>query len=77
LENAQLHKMGAAMVEQIFDFMVRDMNQFIADLQGKSALTTEQGQMILAGIRKPHVDAARFTDVWNAVYALKDAYVNA
>ena len=50
------------------------MNGFITELHGKSATTATQAQLIVVGLRKPAVDAARFKEVWETVYALKDAY---
>ncbi len=64
LENAKIYKMKADVVEQIFDFMIRDVAQLATVLHGQSATTAEQAGQALKLVRRPVVDAERFTRVW-------------
>ena len=62
-------------VDQIFDFMVRDLSKFALQLYGKPSSTPQQMDYGIRMIRKPVVDAERYQRVWlNQVYALKDEY---
>ncbi len=74
LENAKLYQVPDAMVDQIFDFMVRDFSKFALELHGKMLSTPEQCEFCLAMIRKPATDKARFNTVWEEVKAQDGAY---
>ena len=52
------------MVDQIFDFMVRDFSKFALQLYCKPSSTPAQMDLCLKMIRKPVVDAARYDRVW-------------
>jgi acyl-CoA dehydrogenase len=75
LENARIYEEDDAMVDQIFDFMVRDMSKFALQLYGKPSSTSAQMDLCLRMIRKPAGDPARYAKVWQEqVSILKDAY---
>ncbi|MBT3320898.1 MAG: acyl-CoA dehydrogenase [Anaerolineae bacterium] len=75
LENAEIYEIDEALVDQIFDFMVRDFSKFALQLYGKPSSTDEQMAFCQRMIRKVVVDEARYQKVWQEhVYALKDIY---
>ena len=75
LENARIYGIGADLVDQIFDCMVRDMSKFALDLYGKPGASSQQMDYCMKMIRKPVADTARFERVWGEeVHPLKDAY---
>jgi len=75
LENAPRYAIDANLLDQIFDFMVRDFSQAALQLYSKPSTTAEQADFCVKLIRKPAVDAARSQHVWqNHVLALNGAY---
>jgi acyl-CoA dehydrogenase len=75
LENAGIYSIDNDLVDQIFDFMVRDLSGFALRLYGQPSSTNQQIEYCLRMIRRPVVDAERFNRVWlNQVYPLKDEY---
>jgi len=75
LENAKIYEVEEIVVDQIFDFMVRDFSKFALQLYSKPSSTEAQMEFCQRMIRKPVVDNARYRKVWKEhVYALKDAY---
>ena len=64
-----------ALLDQIFDFMVRDMSKYALDIFNKSTSTEVQKDLALAIIQKPAFDKTRFDQVWSEhVDPLKDIY---
>ncbi len=75
LENARLYGIEADLVDQIFDFLVRDFSEFALQLYGKASSTPEQMRRCEQMIRKPVRDDRRYDAVWNQrVLALDGAY---
>lgn len=75
LENAKIYEMDEALVDQIFDFMVRDFSKFALQLYSKPSSTEEQMAFCQRMICKAVVDETRYQKVWQEhVYALKDIY---
>jgi acyl-CoA dehydrogenase len=74
LEQAALTGLDTGMLDQIFDFQVRDFNTYAVALHGKPTATTAQQDWALSAIRKPVPDAARFTRIWERVRAYDGAY---
>ncbi|MEM7179797.1 MAG: acyl-CoA dehydrogenase [Spirochaetota bacterium] len=76
IENAQLDGLeDDALMDQIFDFMVRDFSKFAVQVFSKPSSTEKQMEVCKKMIRKPSVDEDRFMQVWEKhVYALKDQY---
>ncbi len=75
LENARIYGIDDGLVDQIFDFMVRDFSTFALALHAKPSSTPQQMDCCLRMIRKPAVDEQRYMTVWqDHVHPLKDAY---
>jgi acyl-CoA dehydrogenase len=75
LENARLYGLAPDLVDQIFDFMVRDFAEFALQLHNKSSSTPEQMRQCLRMIAKPVTDERRYDAVWTEhVLALDGAY---
>jgi len=75
IEKWQLEGLGEDLLEQIFDFMVRDFAKFALQLYSKTSSTEAQMEGCLKMIRKPVVDEARFQRVWQGeVLKLVDAF---
>ena len=74
LEQAALTGVDNDIVDQIFDFQVRDFSTYAVAVHGKSSSTQAQQDWALGAIRKPVSDAARFGRVWERVKAHDGAY---
>jgi acyl-CoA dehydrogenase len=75
LENARIYSIDDDLVDQIFDFMVRDFSKFALQVLGKPSSTPEQVEYCRKMMMKPVFDAARYERVWSGqVLPLKDAY---
>ena len=74
LEQAALTGVDNDIVDQIFDFQVRDFSAYAVAVHGKSSSTQAQQDWALGAIRKPVSDAARFGRVWERVKAHNGAY---
>ena len=75
LENATIQAVENDMVDQIFDFMVRDFSKFALQLYSKPSSTQKQMNLCLQMIQKPAVNSDRFEKIWkDQVYALKETY---
>jgi len=75
LENAPIYEIDDTLVDQIFDFMVRDFSKFALVLYSKPSSTPKQMEFCQKMMRKAHVDPTRFHQIWDEhVYALKDLY---
>ncbi len=75
IEKAGMGAVSDDLLEQIFDFMVRDFSKFALQLYSKTSSTEDQMAGCLKMIKKPVKDEARFQRVWqNTVLALTDVY---
>jgi acyl-CoA dehydrogenase len=74
LEQAELTGLDDDIVDQIFDFQVRDFSLYAVALHGKPTSTQAQQDWALDAVRKPVPDAERFTRVWERVKAYDGAY---
>jgi acyl-CoA dehydrogenase len=75
LESARLHHVDPALVDQIFDVLVRDFSRHAVELHGRRASTAQQMDLALRMIRKPVDDGVRYDRVWSQlVLPLKDGY---
>ena len=76
LEEARLEGLEADLIDQIFDFMVRDFSRHALELHGKQSSTPKQAELCLKMIRRAAVDKRRYENIWtNHVLALNGAYV--
>jgi acyl-CoA dehydrogenase len=64
LEAAPVQGIAPAVLDQIFDVLVREVSEYALGLHNQSASTPEQMALALQMIRKPHQDEARFEEVW-------------
>jgi len=75
LENARIYGMDSALVDRIFDVLVRDFSRHAVELHGRRASDERQMAFALRMIRKPVDDAAEYDRVWNEmVLPLRDAF---
>jgi acyl-CoA dehydrogenase len=75
LENVDFYPIDDDLVDQIFDFMVRDMSGFALKLYSQPTTTAAQMEFCRQIIHRPAVNPERFSRVWlNQVFALCDAY---
>ena len=64
IENAAIYEVDSELLDQIFDFMVRDFSKFALQLYAKPSSSDKQMDLALKMIRKSVVDPARFTTIW-------------
>ncbi len=75
LENAPIYDIDEPLIDQIFDFMVRDFSKFSLQLYSKPSSTPAQLEYCQRMICKSDVDEERYSQVWEEhVYSLKDLY---
>lgn len=75
LENAKLKGIEDDLVEQIFDFMIRDFSKFALQLSQKGCSTLVQQTLCNRMIKRPTVNEARHTRVWeNYAFDMKDQF---
>ena len=75
LENARIYEIGDALLDQIFDFMVRDLSKFALQLFSQPSSTEKQMACCQRMIRKAVHDSARYERVWmEQVAPLSGAY---
>jgi acyl-CoA dehydrogenase len=70
----QADEISTDMLDQIFDFQIRDFSGYAVALYGKPSSTDAQQKWALDAVRKPVVDAARFETVWNDVVTYDGRY---
>ncbi|MBI4924580.1 MAG: acyl-CoA dehydrogenase [Bdellovibrio sp.] len=76
IESAKINSIEDDVLDQIFDFMVRDFSKFALRLYSKTSSTRVQMLLCRNMIKKPVLKPVRFEQVWkNNVYTLKDAYI--
>jgi acyl-CoA dehydrogenase len=75
LENVSHFEVKEDLLEQIFDFMVRDMSAFALNIFSKTSSNEEQKRLALDIIRAPVADQQRFDRIWkDHVFPLKGQY---
>ncbi len=75
LENKKIYGIDDEIIDQIFDFMVRDMSKFALTIYGKAITSEKQQELCLKMLRRPVVNKERYERVLkNYVYALADTY---
>jgi acyl-CoA dehydrogenase len=75
LENAKLSGIEDDLIEQIFDFIIRDFSKFALVLRQKGCATLVQQTICERMIKRPNVDKERDQRMWeNYAYAMKDQY---
>lgn len=74
LEAAPIYEVDDDLIDQIFDFMVRDFSAHALDLYSKPSVTEGQRALCLQMIERPAVDQDRFQRVWRTVHELNGQY---
>lgn len=74
LEQAELTGLDRDVVDQIFDFQIRDFNTHATALLGKPTVTEAQRAWAVGALRSPVADAERFDRVWQQVASYDGAY---
>jgi acyl-CoA dehydrogenase len=75
IEKYHMEKFETDLLEQIFDFMIRDFNEYALQLYSKPDTSEKQMAFCLDMIKKPVNDKDRFKRLWeNHIMVLKDAY---
>jgi acyl-CoA dehydrogenase len=75
LENAKLLGIDDALIDQIFDIMIRDFSKFAMQLYTKGSTTLIQAQICRRMLKRPVVDTKRFAYVYETYVApMKDTY---
>lgn len=75
LENAEIYEVDPDIVNQIFDFMVRDVSKFAVELHNKPSSSAQQMEFCLKMLRKPLADPTQYDRVWKEyVHALNGEY---
>jgi len=74
LENVKIYEIDNDTVDQIFDFMIRDMAHHALTLSQQESCTDKQAESCQKMLGKPRADAARYDRVWQTVEALDGAY---
>ncbi|MFE7049695.1 acyl-CoA dehydrogenase family protein [Streptomyces californicus] len=74
LEQARLTGLDEELLDELFAVLVRDFSAHAVDLHGKDSATEAQQEWALGAVRRPVVDTARSTRIWERVEALSGAY---
>ncbi len=75
IEKAKIDAVEDDLMDQIFDFMVRDFSKFALQLYSKTSSTPEQMEICMKIIKKPAVNPERFNRIWEKqVLSLKETY---
>ncbi|MBF0101344.1 MAG: acyl-CoA dehydrogenase [Desulfobacterales bacterium] len=75
IENATIRNVDIDLIDQIFDFMIRDFSKFALQLYSKSSSTEDQMEFALKMIRKPKLNVERFSRIWDKyLFPLKGSY---
>jgi acyl-CoA dehydrogenase len=75
IENAKIYKIEDDLLDQIFDYMIRDFSKYALQLYSKISSTRLQMLLCHQMIRKPIPDAERFKRLWEGhVLPYKDSY---
>ena len=72
IEKAKIDAVEDDVMDQIFDFMIRDFSKFALQLYSKTGSTDEQMALCLKMIKKPVSDQQRFNRVWENHVAVLD-----
>ena len=75
LENKEIYNVNDDLVDQIFDFMIRDFSKYALQLYCKPSSRFIQKMFFKKMLRRPVVDSNRYERVWKEqVYVLKGVY---
>ncbi len=75
LEEAEILKVSPEVINQIFDFMVRDFSKYALELHQKTTIRPDQVDFCLKMLRKPVHDQDQYLQLWeDYVLALNGEY---
>lgn len=74
IENSKIYNIEDDLLDQIFDFMVRDFSKFALQLYSKPSSSKTQMEYAMKMIKRPIADEARFRRVLDRIYELKGVY---
>lgn len=75
IEKANIENLENDLLDQIFDFIIRDFSKYALQIYSKTGSTEKQMELCLKMIKKPLVDPQRFQHVWqNRVKVLNNTY---
>jgi acyl-CoA dehydrogenase len=75
LEQAKINSTKVEMVDQIFDFMIRDFSKYSTQLYSKPSSTKEQQEYAMKILQKPNLDHSRFDKIYTEeILSLADTY---
>lgn len=74
LEQAAITGLDRDVLDQIFDFQIRDFNGYATTLYGKPSATPDQQAWAASSLRPPVTDRDRFDRVWTQVASYDGAY---
>lgn len=75
IEKQNMEDFGIDLLEQIFDFMIRDFSEYALKLYSKADTTATQMEYCLKIVKKPVHDIDRFNQFWDKhIIILKDLY---
>ena len=75
IEKCRMEQVKNDLLDQIFDFMIRDFSKFALQIYAKPGSTEKQMALCMKMIKKPVANRERFQNIWeNHVYCLKDSY---
>ena len=76
IEKSKIENLEDDLLDQIFDFMIRDFSKYALQIYSKTGSTEKQMELCLEMIKKPVVNMKRFQNVWqNSVKVLNNTYV--
>lgn len=76
LEQSKIQKIDPDVINQIFDFLVRDFSRYALQLYSKSGSSKGQMEACLRIIRKPIFDQKCYNRLWDQfIFPIKDSYV--
>ncbi|MCW9049588.1 MAG: acyl-CoA dehydrogenase [Deltaproteobacteria bacterium] len=74
LENSKIYRLDDSLLEQIFDFLIRDYSAFALQMVLNHSNLPEQEEIYRSMLKKPTQNPAQFEQVWAQVRALEDCY---
>ncbi|WP_419176788.1 acyl-CoA dehydrogenase [Desulfosediminicola sp.] len=75
LENAKLMKIDPALIDQIFEVMIRDFSKFALQLYTKGSTSFIQQRICTRMVKRPAVNPKQLQHIWETyVYSMKDQY---
>ncbi len=75
LENKDIFEVEDDLIEEIFDFMIRDFSRFALNIHTKPSSSEKQKELSMAMIKAPIPNEQRFNKIWETyAFAMKGQY---